>query len=102
MAYGFFDCDVPESIVEVPVPLHKKSKVFDDPNLVLIQNGDAVVVTYFPKGDKRSTVEVVEDMNVGCRSGEGIREMKAFNGGCRDGRTVRKLDSISVRGCLYI
>ena len=41
----FFDWDVPESIVGVPVPLHNNPRVFYDLNLVLIQNGDAVVVT---------------------------------------------------------
>ena len=45
VADGLFDWDVPESIVEVPVTLHNNLRVFDDLNLVLIQNGDAVVVT---------------------------------------------------------
>ena len=72
MLEGFFDWDVPDSIVKVPVALHKNSRLFYDLNLVLIQNGDAVVVTEFPNGDKRCTVEVVRNVSVGCRDGERI------------------------------
>ena len=67
VADGSFNWDVPESIVEVPVPLHYNSRIFDDLNLVLIQDGNTVVITKLSKGDKRSTVEVVKDMSVGCR-----------------------------------
>ena len=49
---GFFDLDVPESIVKVPVALNNNLRFFNDLNLVFIQNGDAVVVTELPKGYK--------------------------------------------------
>ena len=102
MLEGFFYWDAPESIVRVPVALHNNLRFFYDLNLVLIQNGDAVVVTELSKGDKRCTVEVVENVSVGCRDGEGSWQGKASNGGCRDGITIRKLDGRAARCCLYI
>ena len=71
MFEGFFDWDVPESIVRVPMALHNNFRFFYDLNLVLIQDGYAVLVTELPKGYKRCTVEVVKDVGVGCQDGEG-------------------------------
>ena len=99
---GFFDWDVPESIVKVPVALHNNLRFFYEINLVLIQNGNIVVVTEFPKGYKRCTVEVFKNVSVAYRDGEGIWQGKASNSGCRDGRTMGKLDGSAVRGCLKI
>ena len=99
---GFFYWDVPESIVKVPVALHKKLRFFYDLNLVLIYNGDAVVITELPKGYKICTMEVIKNVSVGYRDGEGSWQGKASNSGRRDGRTIRKLDGSAVRGCLHI
>ena len=66
-----FYWDVPESIIRVPVALHNKFRFFYDLNLVLIQDGDAAVVTELPKGYKRCTVEVVKNVGVACQEGEG-------------------------------
>ena len=66
---GFFYWDVLESIVKVPVPLYNNPRLFYDLNLVFIHNGDAVVITELSNGDKRCTVEVVENMSVGCQNG---------------------------------
>ena len=62
----FVNWGVPESIVKVTVALHNNFRFFYDLNLVLIQNGNTVVVTEFPRGDKRCTVEVVKNVDVGC------------------------------------
>ena len=70
LCWKFFYWDVPESIVRVPMDLHNNCRLFYDLNLVLIQDGDAAVVTEFPKGYKRCTVEVVKNVGVGCRDGE--------------------------------
>ena len=51
--------------------LHNNFRFFYDRNLVIIQDGDAVVVTELPKGYKRSTVEVVKNVGVCCRDSEG-------------------------------
>ena len=99
---GFFDWDVPESIVKVTVALHNNLRFFYEINLVLIQNGNIVVVTEFPKGYKRCTVEVVKNVSIGCRDGEGSWQGKASNISSIYGRTIGKLDGSSVRGCLYI
>ena len=63
--------DVPAAIVRVPMALHNNFRFFYDLNLVLIQDGDAVVVKDLPKGYKICTVEVVKNVGVGCQDGEG-------------------------------
>ena len=71
LCWKFFYWDVPDSIVRVLMALHNNFRFFYDLNIVIIQDVDAVVVTELPKGYKRSTVEVVKNVGVGCRDGEG-------------------------------